>query len=185
MKVYFMASPRAKDEFKDTFVKIYDCIEELGHQNISDFVKSVDSEQFYQSDISKFYEETNIDLKKSDICIFEASIPSLAIGHLVSAAIQQKKPVVVLYHGDKPPFFLSGLKDETIQVVAYTPENILEVLTESLDYAKDQADTRFNFFISPGHATYLDWISQHRRVPRSVYLRNLIKRDMESNDDYR
>jgi hypothetical protein len=53
-----------------------------------------------------------------------------------------------------------------------------------LDFASDQQDTRFNFFISPKHQNYLDWIAKYKKVPRSVYLRELIETDMANNSEF-
>jgi len=59
-----------------------------------------------------------------------------------------------------------------------------EILKMACGEAKEQMDTRFNFFISPLHQTYLDWIAKHRKIPRSVYLRDLIERDMAQNKEF-
>jgi hypothetical protein len=53
-----------------------------------------------------------------------------------------------------------------------------------IDFVSEVQDTRFNFFVSPSIATYLDWVSKEKRVPRSVYLRRLIDQDMSGNDEY-
>jgi hypothetical protein len=99
-------------------------------------------------------------------------------------AISQGKPVIALYKGNNIPMLLSELDDPRVQVISYTDANLKKVLEDALNFAKDQADARFNFFISPSHANYLDWVAKNRRIPRSVYLRSLIKRDMEENKDY-
>ena len=62
--------------------------------------------------------------------------------------------------------------------------SVEEALKLALDYASDQMDTRFNFFISPKHGNYLDWISKNKKVPRAVYLRRLIEKDMDENKEY-
>lgn len=181
-----MASPRGKAELKEEYESIFNTIQTLGHENITGFVLDVEVEKFYLSDIKKFYDHTVADLKKADICVFETSIPSLAIGHLISMAIELGKPVVALYTGNNIPFFLKGVEesDDKLQVVSYTSSNVNQELANAIDYASDQQDTRFNFFISPKHQNYLDWIAKERKIPRAVYLRRLIEKDMEKNRDY-
>jgi len=179
-----MSSPRSIGNEKILFAKIYQLVEELGHQNLSDFVLKVDEQDFYSSDISHFYNQTIKDLKLSDVCIFETTTPSLAIGHLIAVALQHGKPVIALYSGQSAPFFLTGVKDEKIQVINYNEENLKQSLEEAIDYAQEKVDTRFNFFISPSLSHYLDWISSTKKVPRSVYLRQLIEEDREKNKEY-
>jgi hypothetical protein len=44
---------------------------------------------------------------------------------------------------------------------------------------------RFNFFVSPKILTYLDWVGQKRMIPKSVFLRNLIEREMKKDRDFK
>lgn len=185
MKVYFMASPRGKTKLSDEFDKIYHAIEKQGHENVSDFLVTVDVDKFYLSDISDFFKQTVVNLKQADVCVFETTIPSLAVGHLMSLALTLSKPIVALYTGDRVPFFLSGSEDERVFIAQYSQESINKVLEDAFDFAKNQSDTRFNFFISPRHVNYLDWIAKSRKLPRSVYLRRLIESDMANNQDFK
>ena len=184
MKIYFMTSPRTLEKYTDNCVKIYDVIESIGHQNTSKFVNEVDVEKFYDSDIKEFHKSTINDLKKADICVFETSVHSLAIGQLLNEALQLGKPVIALYADKKVPFFLSGTNDDKVQVIHYTKDNLEDTLKDAIDYASSQQDVRFNFFISPTIGNYLDWISKVKKIPRSVYLRSLIENDMQDNDEY-
>lgn len=184
MKAYYITSPRGLVKDKELYHQIYKIIESSGYAHLTDFVLSVEVEEFYLADISKFYAETVKDLKQADVCIFETTTPSLAVGHLISMALQYGKPVIALFTGENTPFFLTGIKDEKIQVINYTRENIKQMLTEALEYAQETVDTRFNFFISPSLSHYLDWIAQTKKIPRSVYLRQLIENDRDTHKEY-
>jgi len=183
VKIYLMSSPRNIDTDKQSFSHIYNLIEDLGHSNLTDFVLKVDAADFYKSDITKFYDQTVKYLKQADICIFETSIPSLAIGHLIALALQYGKPVIALYKGKNLPFFLSGINDEKIQIINYDESNLKRNIEEAIEFAKDRADTRFNFFISPSLSHYLDWVASTKKIPRSVYLRQLIEEDRDKNSE--
>jgi len=54
-----------------------------------------------------------------------------------------------------------------------------------LEEAKRRMDVRFNFFVSPKILAYLDWVAQKRMVPRSVFLRNLIEKEMKKDKGFR
>jgi hypothetical protein len=69
-------------------------------------------------------------------------------------------------------------------VIKYDATNLREQLKCALSFAQNNVDTRFNFFISPSIGNYLDWISKNKNIPRSVYLRTLIEKDMVINKEY-
>lgn len=184
MKIYFMSSPRGKKDHDKNYASIYKAVEELGHTHTTKFLINVDASKFYLTNIDDFFEETLKDLKRADVCIFEASIPSLAIGYLVNEAIKCSKPVIIFHTGEYIPHFLMGIHDENVQIVSYNEENLNQTLNFALNFAKDKSDVRFNFFISPSIGNYLDWISKHKNLPRSVYLRKLIEEDMKNNKEY-
>ncbi len=123
-------------------------------------------------------------IKSADVMIAEASWQSLGIGYEISLALENKTPVIVLYNHGKAPHFLEGRQGEELAILDYDVDNLAETLEEGLEIAKSQADTRFNFFISPRHTAYLDYISKNQRIPRSVYLRRLIKQHRDENDEY-
>lgn len=187
MKVYFNASPRFKKENKALVDKIFSSIQDLGYKHTSEFIKSVDVSHFYESDeteVSGFYKKTLRNLKSADIVILEASTPSFAIGYLVSQALNLSKPVIAMHLKGHEPFFIQGSESEKLQLLEYTQDTLLSVLKVALDYASDQQDTRFNFFISPKIANYLDWVAKSKRLPRAVYLRRLIEEHMEGNEEF-
>jgi hypothetical protein len=107
------------------------------------------------------------------------------MGFIMQKALELSKPVIALYHSNNSPFFATGIENDKLQVIEYNDENLERVLADALDYAKDQADIRFNFFISPKISNFLDWMSKEKRIPRSVYLRRLIENDMAKNDEYK
>jgi hypothetical protein len=88
-----------------------------------------------------------------------------------------------LFREDRDPIFLRGRQEEKLLILSYNNKNLEEVLESAVDYASEQQDTRFNFFISPQIGNYLDWVAKQKRVPRAVYLRRLIEEDMKKNQD--
>lgn len=187
MKVFFLATPRGLGEMKSEYTTVYDSIKKLGYDHVSDFIVGVEPEAFYKGDEAdrvKHYKQMVEDVKSADVVVFETSMHSLAVGHMVNLALGLGKPVVALYIKGKMPYFLSGVVDDKLQLVEYSAENIQEAMGDALEYAVGQMDTRFNFFVSPSIVSYLDWVSKNKRIPRAVYLRRLIENDMKENKEY-
>lgn len=185
MKVYFISTPRGKVKLGKNYRAIFQTVTKLGCKHVTKFILDVNAERFYLSDISKFYSQTINDIKQADICIFEVSTHSLTIGHLIGLSIGYGKPVIALYVKGNEPFFLGGVDNEKVQVLEYDLPSLKLTLKEAIRYAAEQQDVRFNFFISPRIQQYLDWISKHKRTPRSVYLRSLLEKDMKENKEWR
>lgn len=186
MKVYFVGSISGKKIFESHYEKVIELLKKHGHQ-VTENTMEPSFEYVYQlSDEGKVEQYKNVLkwIKTSDLVIAEASHPSLGVGYEISLALERNKPVIVLYTEGKAPHFLEGYESEKLNVLKYTIEELEELLLSAIDFAADQADTRFNFFISPRHMQFLDYISQTKKVPRSVYLRQLIEEDREKNTEY-
>lgn len=188
MKVFFNASFIGRKQFGRQYKRLRELLEEQGHEVVAAPVmddelgkKMLDS----PATASNYYEQVSGWIKRADVCVFETSFPTTLTGYEVALALNLSKPVVALHTkeapGNRP---LEIINDEKLQVVEYTEVNLNRVVETSLDYAGEQMDTRFNFFISPKIAAHLDDVSKSEKVPRAVYLRRLIEEDMERNGGY-
>lgn len=187
MKIYFIASISGKPKYKENYELIVDNIKKLGHKLVSTHVLETDAHQL--SDVTteeerKFYRKVKDWINQADVVVAEVSHPSTNVGHEVSLAINKNKPVVLLHTEDNRPVLFEGLDSEKAQLISYSLDTLAEDLKYALDYASERQDVRFNFFISPRHQNYLDWIAKHRRIPRSVFLRRLIEDHISKNEDY-
>lgn len=188
MKVFYTASLRGVNSYRDRLRGIFDLIEKMGHKNLDNILFNIENDDtFYNSDheekIAHFKRMVNL-IKQADIVVLEVSTHSLSMGYILHKALEMNKPVIALYQPGKSPFFIQGIEDEKLQVIEYTDNNLEDTLRDAIDYAQGKADVRFNFFISPSIGNYLDWVSKVKKIPRSVYLRGLIEKDMEKNNDW-
>lgn len=188
MKIYFTASLRGKKEFGDYYIQIVKCLEQLGNKVFSDHVLSIDSvevEAQEEADLQRAYGRLLKEIKQADIFVAEVSTQSLSVGHEITEAMNLNKPVVLLHVAGKRPTMLFGSGYEKLQVVEYAANNLNSLVGESVEEAKKYADVRFNFFVSPRILSYLDWVAKTRMIPRSVFLRDLIEREMKKDKEFR
>jgi hypothetical protein len=188
MKVYFGTSPRIKEKYSDLVAEIFEQIKDLGYFQTSDWVSKVDPEAFYKL-TPKELEENNSrsirDIKKADTCVFEASLPSLSVGYLVNLSLDLGKQVVVLTQSKNPSFMFGTIKSNNFSLLSYTKDNWRDMLEGALKKAASGTDVRFNFFVSPKILNYLNWVAQKRMTPRSVFLRELIEREMKKDKEFK
>ena len=190
MKVFFVASPRSANKEPNLFLRINNLLSKeanlLGNMvpqwtkgNVSDFYNGTHKERI------EHFKKTMEYVKKADAVFVELSEHSMSMGYIVNKALENSKPVVALYKKGFEPYFFSGIEDSKLVIMQYTEENLEEVLKEALIRIKNHSDVRFNFFVSPKILAYLDWVAQKRMIPRSVFLRNLIEREMKKDKEFK
>ena len=188
MKIFFNASLTGKKLYKSNYLAIIDQLEKLGHTIISAPVKTGDITKVArasQQQAEKYYQDLMKSIAAADINVFEVSYPSTGIGHKIAVSLHNGKPVIALYVKGKNPYIFDSVIDEKLQVLEYQVKELETLLKDALEYATDQQDVRFNFFISPKIQQYLDWVSKYRRTPRAVYLRELLEKDIRENKDWK
>ena len=185
MKVYFSSSLRAKKLYQKNFEKIYQIIRDLGHKHTSSFLIKADPDVFYKrkgGEFAKFYKKLVSKIKKADVCVFEVSLHSLGIGYCVDLALQLGKPTVLLYLKGNKPVFFAGIESDRVQLYEYEMDDLRGVLQDALEVAKSLIDIRFTFFVTSKINNFLTWIAKDKKIPRAVYLRQLLAQEMKKED---
>jgi len=190
MTIFFSGSLYGKSKFLDRYEKIISIARESGHQVLADHILGTSHEAIQQrgarDDAKQFRKILDL-VKKSDAVFVELSHASTSVGFFIAQAVNLGKPVVIFFGGEEEPHLIKSLESfsEKLAVVRYRDLNELDSeVPLMLDFISEVQDTRFNFFVSPSIASYLDWVSRERRIPRSVYLRKLIDEDMDRNQEY-
>ena len=188
MKIFFNASLTGKKIYKSNYLAIIYQLEKLGHTIISSPVKTGEITkviQASQQQAERYYEDLMKSIAAADINVFEVSYPSTGIGHEIAVSLHRGKPAIALYVKGKNPYIFDSVIDEKLQVIEYHVQDLDKILVDAINYALDQQDVRFNFFVSPNIQQYLDWIAKYKRTPRAVYLRDLLEKDMKENRDWK
>lgn len=191
MKFMFVASIRGKKDNAQAYEKIVSTLQQDGNTVIFDHVLS-----FSQENLTKMTKAENIafhkkilqSMKTSDVVVSECSTQSLSVGYLLSHAVELGKPTIVFYNSKapEPNLFPTLSTSEKLFFVKYESiEELGQLIIDYAEYAKEQLDTRFNFFVSPKIERFLSWISKHRKIPRSVFLRKLIEEAMIKDKEYK
>jgi len=189
MKIYFSASRYYHEKFQQNCDLILKTLKDGGFQVLDNTHIKTTTGNFGVKDASEkteIYKNMVKLMDKADISVFEASYPStIHIGHEITLAIEKGKPVVVLYTSGNEPILFRGIQNEKVIWVEYDQKDLVEKLKRAVDEAGKNFDVRFNFFVSPKILSYLDWVAQKRMLPRSVFLRNLIEREMKKDKTFK
>lgn len=189
MKAYFSASVHGRSVYKDQYKRIIDTLKKCGYDVFAEHVMETDAEGIDRQsnqEIKDVYKNLINRIKKSDLVVAEVSTPSVSVGHEITEAINLSKPVILL-HSDSGnrAMLLEGMSDAKVQNISYFDNDLVNLLEGAIEEAKKLIDVRFNFFVSPKILAYLDWVAQKRMIPRSVFLRNLIEREMKKDKEFK
>lgn len=189
MRFFFSASVHGKRLLESNYKLIAQEVQRLGHE--VDVTTVLDQDP---TDMDGWSEQKSLDLhktvmngmKKADGLLIEASYASTGVGFNLASAVHLGKPVIIFFSGQEEPHIFRTLEkiNDKFQVIRYANlDQLRKEIAPALAFATENQDTRFNFFISPEHAKYLDWIAQTYKMSRSVYLRRLINKEMDKLAD--
>ena len=190
MKIYFTASLRGKDVFGENYKLIIDLLVKNDNKVYCEHITKATPEDIGAQSVEQaksVYKKLIKEIKKCDLFVAEVSTQSLSVGHEITEAINLNKPVALLYIGGKQnrPGLLFGADYNKLQIVEYNLDNLSIKIPEVVEEAKKNTDVRFNFFVAPKHLAYLDWVAKTKKLPRAVFLRNLIEREMKKDKKFR
>ncbi len=176
--VYFTASVVGKKDYLTNYLAIIDILTKKGYHVQSDHILNVNEQDIHmktREERLRFHEQLERWIHNSDFMVVESSFPSISVGYEISLALQQRKPVLMLYSTNAPPSLFAYHTDEKLTSEKYTPDTVEGIISDFVSYVEGASDTRFTFFITPQIASYLEKVSKQEKMPKSVYLRKLIE----------
>jgi hypothetical protein len=181
MNIYFTASIVGKKYHQANYQRIVRILTEQGNTVQSDHVlKTTESDIHMETKAQRlaYHDKLEHWINACDCVIVETTFPSISVGYEISMAIHRGKPVLILYSEGDPPSLLSETHEEKLICQKYSPNTLKETIDDFLTYVQGNADMRFTFFITSSIATFLNRVSTKQKIPKSVYIRNLILQDM-------
>ena len=182
MKAYFTASVVGKRSNHDKYVLVIEALKQNGVSVFSDHIFNRNFDEVLhesRADRVAFEKEMHRMISESDFLVAETSFPSTSVGYEVSLAQRLGKPVLLLYSEADPPSLLAQPADERLVCESYTKNNLESIIEDFINFVKGIHDIRFTFFITPQIAQFLDKVARKKKIPKSVYLRNLIEKEMK------
>lgn len=195
MKIYFVASPRIVFEEPELFLEVHHHLAK-NHKMLSEYLliwadeakKGKEAKQVLTVPHEEMVRKVKTSLEalsKADVVIMEISGHSMAMGYLTARALEMGKPVVYVQRKDSQPHWMEGLEDQKLLNFTYEGADLPEILDKAIEKTKELIDVRFNFFVNPKILAYLDFVAQERNEPRSVFLRDLIEKEMRKDKEFK
>lgn len=182
MKAYFTGSIVGKHRYIKDYEHIIALLKKYGCSVKSDHIMNVEPDQIRplgRKERLAFHEKLEKWIRECDFVVANVSFPSISVGYEIAMALYQHKPVLVLHAlSTKAPNLLTDHKNDQVVCEAYTQQTLPEQIVEFIRYAKARVEMRFTFFITPRIAAHLETMAKEHHVPKSVYLRQLLEREI-------
>ncbi len=192
MKIFLSASLKAvttNNEHRAHVEALVQKLKDLGHQVESKHVLDIkyDSKGGMNDDSRvDYYQQIIKGINNADMVVADLLGANISIGHQITIALEKNKPVLAVNNGKMPEILHALEEANQLYLVEYsTTEDLLGKLEDEIRQVKEGEDIRFNFLIPPSMVDYLEWVSKFRRIPKSVFIRDLIKGEMEADKEYR
>jgi hypothetical protein len=181
MKVYFTASIAGKQHYLAQYTQVVRWFEHHGHEVVAEHILSHSESKIRMETKEQrvaFHKKLEKWIKTADCMVVEASFPSISVGYEISFALHSHKPVLVLYTDGDPPSLLDNCHDDKVVCERYSDGDLENVLAGFMDYISGRPEHRFTFYITPQIMAHLDEVTATKHVPKAVYVRQLIEREM-------
>ncbi len=185
MKIFFVGSNTPS--MFPTYKKIISVLKEQGHSVDDKWMESTREEDV--NDFEATYKKNMQSIKNCEVIIAETSLQIASIGFLIATALNQKKPVLALYHVDSPMKVSTTLKgtaqkNKMLHYREYSESKLDENLSSFMKEIKNYLDTKFILIISPEIDRYLEWASQNKRMHKAQIVRDAVEKMMSEDAEW-
>lgn len=186
MKIGFLTAKRAETQFPEEFKLIVQHLEQNGHEVIHHLDIPLESilplsYAARQELFMDFYHR----LTECDLVFADTSIQSTQVGFGLAYLRTKGLPVVILSQGELTnQFFPKGeiySNIEHMMAYHYTKSTIKSILDEALDFMSEQMDKRFTMIFPANLMAKLEEFSQKKKLPKAVYIRQLIEKSLSED----
>ncbi len=174
MYIVFLAPETANDNIKKLYKEICKKIEDSKNTLYDGtFPHDTGAHEDHASQLTK-------EIKKADALIVEATQSNFNLGRLITLALQQHKPVLMLQKEvNSTPIVIGSSRLVNVKSYKNADEDLDNLLKDFIKIAKKQRLTyRFNLMLSRDIDIYLNDKAHEFAISKADYIRELISKDM-------
>jgi len=140
-------------------------------------------------DIKKIYRECIEAIKDAELVVIEDTVSNFSTGHQITVALQNKKPTLVLWQGRKhrqfSQMFIHGIESDILQVSEYDSNTLEQIISTFIEKYEDCNErNRFHLVLNNLERRYLDWAQYAKNKSRTQIIRELLRKEIDSDDSY-
>lgn len=185
MTVFYTSSYYGKKQFQASYDLVREALKKLKVDLISpeegNYLSVIDPEtqkRLSHEPAVLHYEAIRQGIHLADAVVIEVSYQDIQLGHEMSLALSEKKPVLVLSLYED---FSKKIVNEYLSSARYSPKTIEAIVQNFLASVRERTiSRRFNMFLYPSQLEYLTHVSKKQGMNVSEYIRHLINLDRRS-----
>ena len=192
MRVYFGCSMQRAEEFKGVYLGIRKQIIESGHSLTRDWLpKSFEQHAKNKTagNRSNYYDDVMDAIIRADLVIFDCTVPSMAIGHQITFALDKAKPTLMLV--DKrvqrsDDMFIAGADTPYLMRVNYEDTADAVKAVEGFLVAESlSSKIRFNLVLDKIQNDYLEWAAFKYKASKTDLIKGAIMQKINQDKNYK
>jgi hypothetical protein len=188
MKVHLITSRGTLENHENDLRQVISNIHSSGHVLTSNWIDEalewMHKNDYSTADWKNIYKSNLENVAETDVVIAEASFENFGVGYQVAAAVQQKKPILLLRHASADEnAFVTGVEDGWVRHEVYDEKNLDNIIKKFLEENDiSTKDMRFNFFIDRPIYNYLRWASLKTGKTKAEILRELVQQEIDKKE---
>lgn len=184
MKIGFLTSHRGQKQFESEYWQIISFLQKKGHDVVHSMeTKIEDIAKLPYIERERIFHEFFQSLESCDLVLAECSIQSTQVGFGLAYLRDRGKPIIISSEkGSQGEFSPQGdvySEVENMMVVEYEKHNMLTVIKDAIELMEGRLDKRFTMIFPAYLMAQLDEHSRKKRLPKAVYIRQVLERTIK------
>jgi hypothetical protein len=196
MKIWFGCTTKDWEEHRKYYLDIRNFIIELGGILVFDWIPGTDEylinkgDRQGQRDMENIFKKIVEAISRCDLSITEYTVPNFSSSHQINFSLMRNKPTLVLRRkiiGSKfNNSYLDAIGSSLLTVRDYENDEYKNIIKEFIgEFKNGYGYQRYNVVLDKRHNYYLSWASEKYSRSKSEILRELIEKDIDSNEDFK
>ena len=183
--VFFTCSTTSLNKNKDNYANTIDLLDGHGLKVVSNIGINVFADNNIEDDFSQYsnsttYFSTMKKVSQADFLVVDCTVASMTIGHIVTYALANKKPVLLISKfksEDSQDLFIAGSEEPLLTFKIYSEEMPIEnIIRAYMRKVRKESRIRLNFVVEKDLSDKLDWLSFRTKMSKTDIIRQAINK---------
>ena len=193
MVVFFTCSAKGMAKFGLFYKNARSTILSLGHKINRDWIDhsiNLAKRGILEKSTDTHYSNVVAAIMTADAVIVDSTVPSMAIGHQATLALQNDKPVLLLKLKQKgvnmDKLFIEGSGAKNLEVFEYsTPSQMKNIVEIFFKKYETRPKKRFNLVLTGYLNNYLSWASFFYKKTKTDLIHECVGKTLEKDSHYK
>jgi len=190
MKVYFGFSARKIQEHKGIYELIVDTVHDLGHEiNYNWLPEALNAAKKNKFKNAQSFSKVMNSIAQADICVFDISVSTMALGLQISHALNSSKYTLVCKKLEKnqlsiEDMFIGGSRSGFLTLKDYDHKDLKKMISNFIEKNITKSKTRINLSLDSFLIDYINKISFLENKSKTEIIKQSIIERMENDPKY-